>query len=199
MKKILMTLAAALCCALMFTACQKPADNDDTKQEEQPQEEATTLDDLAAQIAKVVVEYQFLTTEDLLGFFNFNLEYLDVTTGNKITEKISATEFKKVFDNAALPLDMGYNLTTTLKEGKTIDDVKAASSVSYITPEPSVWISMYDKDNKLIGDGGHRFNAIGHVTMSGEKLAKRFTDGNFNKSYFESVNEKGSGQKGSWK
>ena len=57
---------------------------------------------------------------------------------------------------------------------------------------------MYDKDNKLIGDGSVRYTAS-VIPMSGEKVAERFAAGSFNKSYYESVNEKGSGTTGTWK
>jgi hypothetical protein len=57
---------------------------------------------------------------------------------------------------------------------------------------------MYDKDNKLIGDGGVRSSAS-VIPKSGETIAERFEAGRFNKSYYESVNEDGSGTTGTWK
>ena len=67
-----MTLAAVLCCALAFTACQK---NNDTNTGNKENEET------ADGIAKVDVFYKFMTTDDLLEYFDFKLEYLDVTNG----------------------------------------------------------------------------------------------------------------------
>ena len=205
MKRIMMTLAAVFCCALAFNACQKPANeqtpedqttvSDDPKNNETPSE----LDDPAAKIAKVEVEYKFQTTEGLLEYFDFTFEYLDPAADKKIVEKISGTDFKKEFKDLKLPLNMGYNFTTTLKEGKTIDDVKAAEKIDYVTPFPSVWITMYDESGKLIGDGGHRASATGAVPQSGAKVAEHFEEGRFSKSYYESVNEKGSGTVGTWK
>lgn len=196
MKTKMMTLAAVLCCIFAFTACQKP-DNDADKGGDEKREESQ-LDDPSAAIAKVVVEYKFHTTDDLLKFFDFNLEYIDVKSDSKLTEKVSTTEFKKEFSDASLPLNMGYKLTTTLKEGVTIDKLKAEGTMNYLLPFPTVWISMYDKDNKLIGDGGVRYTAS-VIPKSGEKVAERFEAGRFNKSYYESVNEKGSGTTGTWK
>lgn len=196
MKTKMMTLAAVLCCIFAFTACQKP-DNDADKGGDEKREESQ-LDDPSAAIAKVVVEYKFHTTDDLLKFFDFNLEYIDVKSDSKLTEKVSTTEFKKEFSDASLPLNMGYKLTTTLKEGVTIDKLKAEGTMNYLLPFPTVWISMYDKDNKLIGDGGVR-NTASVIPMSGKKVAERFEAGSFNKSYYESVNEKGSGTTGTWK
>ena len=145
-----------------------------------------------------MVEYKFQTTNDLLKFFDFNLESIDVTNDGKQTEKISTTEFIKEFSDVNLPLNMGFKLTTTLKDGISIGEVKAEGIIDYVAPSPSVWISMYDKDNKLIGDGGVRSSAS-VIPKSGETVAERFEAGRFNKSYYESVNKEGSGTTGTWK
>ena len=194
MKKLMMKYAAVFCCFLAFTACQKP---DDVDKGDEEKKEESQLDDPFATIAKVVVEYKFQTTDDLLKFFDFNLEYIDVTTDGKLTEKISTTQFKKEYTDAGLHLNMGFKLTTTLKEGISLDQVKAAGTMDYISPSPAVWISMYDKNNKLIGDGGVR-NQSSVVPKSGNSIAQRFESGDFNRSYYESVNAKGSGTTGTW-
>lgn len=141
-----------------------------------------------------------VTTNDLLEYFDFKLEYLDVTNGAKLTENIVAyTEFKKEFGNVSLPLNMGYNVTATLKAGKTIDDVKAVEKMDYIAPFPTAWITMYKKDNTIWGQGGHSYNTSGATSLSGAKVAERYEKGSFNTSYYQSIDEKGSGTEGSWK
>jgi len=189
MKKTMMTLAAVLCCALAFTACQK----DNT-----PSGDTPSGDEPDTKIAKVVVEYGFQTTDAMLQFFDFNLEYLDVTNGSKLSEKISSANFKKEYVDVKLPLEMGYKLTTTLKAGKTIEDVKAVETMDYILPSPTAWISMYNKDGKLIGDGGHRVIST-ILPMSGEKIAQRFEEKHFDKSYLQTVDADGNGTNGEWK
>lgn len=191
MRKNLMMLAAVLCCALAFTACQK---NNDTNTGNKENEETSDG------IAKVDVFYKFMTTDDLLEYFDFKLEYLDVTNGSKLTENIAPyTEFKKEFGNVSLPLNMGYNVTATLKAGKTIDDVKAVEKMDYIAPFPTAWITMYKKDNTIWGQGGHSYNTSGATSLSGAKVAERYEKGSFNTSYYQSIDEKGSGTEGSWK
>ena len=188
-----MTIAAVLCCALAFTACQKP--NADKNNDES----TADLDNPTAQIASVKVEYKFQTTDDMLQFFDFKFEYMDAKTGQKATEVISAATFTKEYTNVTLPVKFGYNLTTTLKAGKTLDELKAVASMAYIQPSPTAWISMYDKNGKLIGDGGRRTTVSGSTPTSGERMAKRFEDGLFNKSYLESVDAKGNGTSEEWK
>ena len=192
----MMELAVVFCCFIAFAACNKPDVESDNGIDEKKEE--SRLDNPSAVISKVVVEYKFQTTNDLLKFFDFNLEYIDVTNDGKQTEKISTTEFIKEFSDVNLPLNMGFKLATTLKDGISIGEVKAEGIIDYVAPSPSVWISMYDKDNKLIGDGGVRSSAS-VIPKSGETVAERFEAGRFNKSYYESVNEDGSGTTGTWK
>ena len=131
---------------------------------------------------------KYLATSRVAGLVSCAKEVLNPQeeTG-KLTEKVSTTEFKKEFSDASLPLNMGYKLTTTLKEGVTIDKLKAEGTMNYLLPFPTVWI-----------DGGVRYTAS-VIPKSGEKVAERFEAGSFNKSYYESVNEKGSGTTGTWK
>lgn len=198
MKKNLTVFAAILCCALSFVACQKPAGNTDKPAgEEQNNNGTEDPDDLSGRIAKVVLDYGFKTTEDLLNLFDFQMVYLDPKTGEKHTENISSVEFSKQYMDLTLSVSFGYKFTTTLKEGKTIDDVKAIASVHYLAPEPVGWISLYDKDDHLITNGGHRAQGS-LVDISGAKVAERFSNGQYNQSYFETVNEKGQGTNGEW-
>ena len=199
MKKNLMLFAAILCGALAFVACQKPAGNNDepATEEQNPGDSTAEPEDFSDRIAKVVLDYGFKTTEDLFKFFDFQMVYLDPKTGEKHTENISSVEFSKQYTDLTLPVSFGFKFTTTLKEGKTIDDIKAIASVNYFDPEPVGWISLYDKDGKLITNGGRRAQGT-LANISGEKVATRFENGQFNKSYFETVNEKGQGSKGKW-
>jgi len=189
MKKTMMTLAAVLCCSLAFTAKDNSASGDTPSGD----------DPSANKIAKVVVEYCFQTTDDMLQYFDFNLEYLDVTNGNKMSEKISGADFKKEYTDVQLPLTMGFNVTATLKEGKTLDELKAVEKMNYILPSPSAWISMYNKDGKLIGEGGRRVVISGPLSVSGERVAQRYEEGSFNRSYLETVDAEGNGTSGEWK
>ena len=193
MKKTMMTLAAVLCCALSFTACNKDntTGGGTTPSGDDPSD--------ANKIAKVVVEYLFQTTDAMLQYFDFNLEYLNASTGAKESQKISTAEFTKEYSDVKLPLSMGFNLTSTLKDGKTLEELKTVEKMDYILPSPSAWISMYNKDGKLIGEGGRRVVISGPMSASGERVAQRFEEGSFNKSYLENVDAEGNGTSGEWK
>ena len=193
MKKTIKTLAAVLCCALAFTACTKDQlNNGGQENNENP------VDDGTIQVDQATVSYRFQTTEALLQYFDFTFEYIESSTGAKRSEKITVTDFKKEISNARLPLNMGYKLTTTLKAGKTIEEVRALDKVDYILPSPSCWIYMYDKNGQLVGEGGRRVTVTGSVNQTGARVAQRFEEGSFNKSYFESVDATGSGTTGTW-
>ena len=199
MKKNLTIFAAILCCAFAFVACQKPAGNNNkpANGEEQNNNGTDDPEDLSGRIAKVVLDYGFKTTEDLLKLFDFQMVYLDPKTGEKHTENISSVEFSKQYTDLTLPVSFGYKFTTTLKEGVTIDAIKDIASVNYFAPEPVGWISLYDKDDHLVTNGGHRAQGS-LVNISGTKVAERFSNGQYNQSYFETVNEKGQGTTGEW-
>lgn len=191
MKKTIKTLAAVLCCALAFTACDKNQLNNGT-------ENGTGTGDDTVQVDHAVVLYRLQTTEALLQYFDFTFEYIESTTGAKRSEKITVTDFQKEISNARLPLNMGYKLTTTLKAGKTIEEVRALERIDYILPSPTCWISMFDKNDNLIGEGGRRVTTSGSLSSTGSRVAQRFEEGSFNKSYFESVDASGSGTTGTW-
>jgi len=193
MKKTIKTLAAVLCCALAFTACTKDQLNNGG-----PENNDNPVDDGTIQVDQATVSYRFQTTEALLQYFDFTFEYIESTTGAKRSEKITVTDFQKEISNAKLPLNMGYKLTTTLKAGKTIEEVRALDKVDYILPSPSCWIYMYDKKGNLVGEGGRRVSVSGSVNQTGARVAQRFEEGSFNKSYFESVDATGSGTTGTW-
>ena len=189
MKKTMMTLAAVLCCSLAFTACQKgdSAGGD------------TPSGDDSKKVANAQVDYLFQTTNDMMQFFDFTLEYIDPATSQKVSDKITVEEFNKGYKDLQLPLTMGFNFTATLKEGKTLDELKAVEKMNYILPSPSAWISMYDKDGKLIGEGGRRVVISGPLSVSGERVAQRYEEGSFNRSYLETVDAEGNGTSGEWK
>jgi len=80
MKKIIMTLAAVLCCAMtmtVFTACGDDDDEDNKK----PEDVATSG----------VMECQLYTDDETLGSFDFYVKYYDAN-GNVKNEKVVWTD-----------------------------------------------------------------------------------------------------------
>ena len=102
MKKILMTLAAVLCCAAMFSSCGK-VDPD--------QPEAPDTTPVAA-----VIDYKFTVTDDLLNAFTLSVEYYDASGAVK-TETMTSKEWTKTVKTTKLPATLGARVKMQLKDG----------------------------------------------------------------------------------
>ena len=102
MKKNLMTLAAVLCCAALFTSCGK--NNPD-----QPDAPDTTP-------VSAVMTYKFTVSEDLFSAFILTAEYYDAA-GELKTEPLTSKEWTKTVKTNKLPATLGARLMVKLKEG----------------------------------------------------------------------------------
>ena len=102
MKKILMTLAAVLCCAAMFSSCGKV--NPD-------QPEAPDTTPVAA-----VIDYKFTVTDDLLNAFTLTVEYYDASGAVK-TETMTSKAWTKTVKTTKLPATLGARVKMQLKDG----------------------------------------------------------------------------------
>ncbi len=102
MKKNLMTLAAVLCCATLFTSCNK--NNPD-----QPQAPDTTP-------ASAVMNYSFTVTDDIFNAFNLTVEYYDAAGAVK-TEAMTSKEWTKSVQTSKLPATLGARVKMKLKDG----------------------------------------------------------------------------------
>lgn len=102
MKKILMTLAAVLCCSALFSSCNK-LDPDKPKTPDQTP-------------AAAVMDYKFTVTDDLLSAFTLTVEYYDATGAVK-TETMTSKEWTKTVKTSKLPATLGARLKIKLKSG----------------------------------------------------------------------------------
>ena len=102
MKKNLMTLAAVLCCAAVFTSCNK--DNPT-----QPDTPDTTP-------VAAVMDYTFTVTDDLFRAFNLTVEYYDGAGAVK-TEAMTSKEWTKTVKSDKLPAALGARVKIQLKDG----------------------------------------------------------------------------------
>ena len=109
MKKILMTLAAVLCCAMtttVFTACS----GDDENNGNTPKQPDNTP-------AYAEVTFTFWGTQDLLDIADMTVTYND-GTGDK-TETVTTVNWVKTV-KASLPVSFKFERKITLKENVTL-------------------------------------------------------------------------------
>ena len=104
MKKNLMTIAAVLCCATLFTSCDKiNPDQSDT-----PMQDTTPV--------AAVMDYSFSVTDDLFNAFNLTVEYNDATGAVK-SETMTSKEWAKTVKANKLHATLGARVLIKLKSG----------------------------------------------------------------------------------
>ena len=107
MKKIIMTLAAVLCCtmtATVFTACG----SDDKEEEPKPSTEVTPT--------MVAMTFTFNATADMVNFFDMVITYND-GTGEK-QETMTGTQWKKTL-KVKLPASFSFSRQCRVKADKS--------------------------------------------------------------------------------
>ena len=102
MKKNLMTMAAVLCCAALFTSCGKS----------NPDQPGTPDNTPVA----AVMDYKFTVTDDLFSAFNLTVEYCDAAGAVK-TETMTSKEWTKTVRTDKLPATLGARVKIQLKDG----------------------------------------------------------------------------------
>ena len=113
MKKLFLTLAAVLCCASLFTSCQKG----NSKEEEKPD---TTL-------AFVQMTFSFAATQDMVDYTDMSVTY---EAGNeKKTENVSSLDWSKTV-KVNLPCTIKFGRTVTVKEGAQLTSDKTFAYTS---------------------------------------------------------------------
>lgn len=134
MKKVILTLAAILCCASLFTSCQKGSDSGSDK--------PTTVTPVY-----VSMTVEIPASDDMLKYLNMSVSY---EAGNeKNTETVTAVTWSKTFQ-VKLPGSINVKRTVTLKDGKTIP---AEESFSYARGYAVSW-KFLDANSKEIRAGG---------------------------------------------
>ena len=159
MKKNLMTLAAVLCCAALFTSCGK----DNPTQPEAPD---TTP-------AAAVLTYKLTVSDDLFSAFNLTAEYYDAAGAVK-TEAMTSKEWTKTVKTDKLPATLGARVKIQLKAGfDSSKDAVFSAKHSY-----AYEYYVVNKSNEKLGSTVTN-GSSGGVDMKYEKVpeyAERYLD-----------------------
>ena len=180
MKQFLMTLAAVLCCASLFTSCNK--NNPD-----QPVGPDTTP-------VAAMMDYSFEVSDDLLNAFDLTVEYYDATGAVKSEAMTSKTWTKTVKSNQ-LPATLGARVNIKLKSGfdpskEGVFNAKHLCGYQY---------DCINKSGEKVGKGGIS-TVEGGSSMKYEKVpayAERYQDKPIMKYLFNFAAD-GTATSGSW-
>jgi hypothetical protein len=180
MKKNLMTIAAVLCCAALFTSCGK----DNPAQPETP--DTTPV--------SAVMDYKFTITDALFSAFNLTVEYYDATGAVK-TETMTSKEWTKTVRTDKLPATLGARVKIQLKDGFDSSQEGVFSAKHSYHYEYYVVNKSNEKLGSTVSNGSE-----GGVDMKYEKVpdyAQRYLDKPIMKYLFNFAAD-GTATSGSW-
>ncbi len=178
----MMTLAAVLCCATLFTSCGK----NDPSQPDTPTRDTTPV--------SAVIDYKFTVSDDLFNAFTLTVEYYDAAGAVK-AETMTSKEWAKTVQTDKLPATLGACVKIQLKDGfdPTKEEVFSAKHsyyyAYYVVNKSNEKVS---KTTSSSGDGG--------VDMKYEKVptyAERYLDKPLMKYLFNFAAD-GTATGGSW-
>ena len=133
------------------------------------------------------MNYQLITTQDMLNVFDFFIEYYD-DNGQVQSVTLAATEWKNS-GRSELPATFGFRVKLAVKEGVDITTVnlsKASYSYGY-------YASALDEDEKKVGQPDSYTNVYNMALVDNDKVqywANKYTQGYIIKTRCE-FNEKG--------
>ena len=170
MKKVILTLAAILCCASLFTSCNKDSGSGSDK--------PTTVTPVY-----VSMTVEIPASDDMLEYLNMSVSY---EAGNeKNTETVTAVTWSKTFQ-VKLPGSINVKRTVTLKDGKTIP---AEEPFSYASGYAVSW-KFLDANSKEIRAGG--MSGAKHTAKGvGSKVKELVEKGKFDTSVDYSFDKDG--------
>ena len=178
MKKMMMTLAAVLCCAMstmMFTSC-----GSDDEPVKEPAEDKTP--------AKVAMKFAFYQTEDMLNYCNVVITYDDGTGKKSVTltkDNVNAQlSWEKTVASDRLPAVITFSRKVTLKQ--SIDELERFS----FTRGYYYMYEFYNAANKDLGLGALSNNSSSQ-SGNGAKVAEYINQGKLDHTYTFTFNKKG--------
>ena len=182
--------AVALICVATLSSCTKPgntAGNNDNSGSE------STTPGKDEKVASAKVSYKFVTSDELLLYFDMSIKYWDPEKQTEMVVEKATKSFLGGTFATPLPGKMAIELKTTLKEGVTIDDIKAKSSINYLLPSICYSLALYNAAGEFLSDGGYwnSWTPENATAKSGQKVAENFEAGFFDKTYFQAFDEKG--------
>jgi hypothetical protein len=179
MKKMMMTLAAVLCCAMtmtVFTACG--SDDDDSKN---PAEDTTPK--------QVAMNFVLYNTADMLNYCNIEISY-DNGLGNAKTVTLTKDmvnenfSWKQMLTADRLPATFTISRKVTLKQ--SIDEVEKFT----YTRGYSYAYALYNAAGKRVFESTPYANT-GSSDGSGAKIAERINAGALDHTYTFTFDAKG--------
>ena len=150
-----------------------------------------------SQVSSVNASYHYETTTDFLKYFDQTLEYYDLNSGEIQSLKLSSTTFSQDA-TPKLPLTVGMRLTTTLKNGITLDQIKSLDSFQYIAPSLDYGVFINYDNSNWAGEYTHVTNNLTPMSISGAKVVEYYNTGDFNKSFLKKFDTQGNPYDGQW-
>lgn len=192
MKKALFTLAALLCASGIFFACSKASQN---QNQEQKKEEETIKSEAFAKLG-------LKTTPDFLKYFDITVEYYDLSTGEKKSTKLTESFYHE--GHPALPCKLGMKVTTTVKDGVSLETIEVPATFDYVRPVilRSFVLSYGNRVDALHAKWDEP--SVSQVTGSDnvQKMLNKFfgevNDGKWNKSVLFTYDAEGAETEGTW-
>ena len=190
MKKTLLIAAAALICAAAVLSCSKPSQNNQAQDNSSNPSSQTGEDALSGQV-KVI--YRFVTSEQVMEFFDFKIVYWDLAQKKDVTIEKAASAFVEKTIEAQLPCKMSISLEGTLKEGKTLDEIRSMEKFNYMIPITYHHIIFYGTSGNVYSTSG----TLGSETpedfkeVKGSKVADDYENGRFSKTFTVEFDENG--------
>ena len=192
-----MYFAAALVGVAAVMSCNKPAQGTDNGSSQS----GAQADDKT--IAKSVIRYKFVTSEDMLEYFDFKVVWWDPNQKKEgVIEKMTLSVDKETGKTTSvlqdyvvqLPCRMSIALTTTIKEGAA-DALRAKGNekIGYVRPRVYARIFFFNAAGNIIDSQGswgteEPENAMGAKASS---ILGEYEKGGFNMEHYADIDANG--------
>ena len=198
MKKILLIVAAALCCAAVVVSCNKPSNGGSANTGDKT--ESTTEGN---KIAKSIIRYKFVTSEDMMEYFDFKVVWWDpIQKKEGVVEKMTLSVDKETGKKTSvlqdyevqLPCRMAISVTATIKEGaEDALRAKGDEKIGYLRPRVYARIFFFDAAGTLIDSQGSWGTEEPDDAMGAKAstILSEYEKGGFNSEHYADIDANG--------
>lgn len=180
MKKMMMTLTAVFCCAMVMSSCSK----DDKGNNDVPD---TTP-------ASANVDFIIRIDPDMLQCMDLTAEYMDAN-GNVQSEKVTSITWMKSLSFTKFPAKLAARLHLAKKSGVNYAEVSNVTVGAVITRR----FSIFNKAGSLLNNATGEEYSFTEAWLSGDDLVKFIEDEGENfKSLLLEYDAKGKETQGTW-